>query len=125
MMIKGLGIDLVEIERIKNIVDKWGEHFLNKIFTSAEIEYCQGKSASYQHFAARFAAKEAAVKMLGKTRGVGWKDIEVKRNVSGRPYLLLKNKAKLIADQMGIDKLHITISHERKMTVAQVIGEGD
>jgi len=124
-MIKGLGIDLVDIERIENIINKWGHQFLKKVFTTKEIEYCQSKSASYQHFAVRFAAKEAVVKMLGKTEGISWQDIEVIKADNGRPGLLLLSQARIIAEKRGINNIQITLSHEKKMAVAQVIGEGD
>lgn len=124
-MIKGLGIDLVNIKRIEKIIDKWGSKFLLKVFTPAEIEYCQSKTLSDQHFAARFAAKEAAVKMLGCVEGIAWQDIEVVKNNNGRPELVFTGQAKVSAEKFGIKNIHITISHEKKMAVAQVIGEGD
>ena len=84
-MIKGTGIDLVSVKRIERTIQRWGLKFILKVFTPGEIEYCEGKEARYQHYAARFAAKEAAVKMLGKTTGIGWKDIEVSHDRDGRP----------------------------------------
>jgi len=124
-MIKGIGIDLVDIERIDNIINKWSHKFLKKVFSNKEIEYCQNKSASSQHFAARFAAKEAVIKMLGNTSRISWQDIEVIKADNGRPELLLFGQARIIAKEKGINNIHITLSHEKKMAVAQVIGEGD
>ena len=124
-MIKGLGIDLVNIKRIEKIINKWGSRFLKRGFTPAEIEYCQSKTQCYQHFAARFAAKEAAVKMLGFTTGIAWQDIEVVKKDNGQPQLIFRGQAEKIAEEIGIRNIHITISHEKKMAVVQVIGEGD
>ncbi|NLJ83956.1 MAG: holo-ACP synthase [Halanaerobiaceae bacterium] len=124
-MIKGTGIDLVSVKRIERTIQRWGLKFILKVFTPGEIEYCEGKEARYQHYAARFAAKEAAVKMLGKTTGIGWKDIEVSHDRDGRPVLLLHGRARLQAERLGIRRVHIAISHEREMAVVQVIGEGD
>ncbi|MFP4016384.1 MAG: holo-ACP synthase [Halanaerobiales bacterium] len=124
-MIKGLGVDLVEIRRIEGIIKKSGDRFLEKIFTPDEIEYCQNKGASYQHFAARFAAKEAVVKMLGDSSGISWQDIEVFNQNNGAPEIRLTGQAGITAEKYGINSIHISISHEKKMAVAMVIGEGD
>lgn len=124
-MIKGTGIDLVSVKRIERVIRRWGLKFILKVFTPAEIEYCESKEARYQHYAARFAAKEAAVKMLGKTAGIGWKDIEVSHDGDGKPVLILHGQARLLAEELGIKMVHIAISHERDMVVVQVIGEGD
>ncbi len=124
-MIKGIGIDLVDIGRIQKIINKWGKHFLEKIYTTKEIEYCLSKSPSSQHFAARFAAKEAVVKMLGNTSKISWQDIEVVKANNGSPKLLLYGYARIIAEKKGINNIHITLSHEKRMAVAQVIGEGE
>lgn len=125
IMIIGLGIDLVNIKRIERIINRWDQEFLQKVFTSAEIEYCHSKSNPYQYYAARFAAKEAAVKMLGKVEGISWQDIEVVKDENGKPELVFYGQAEVVADNLGIKSLHITISHEKEMAVAQVIGEGD
>ena len=124
-MIKGIGIDLVSIRRIERVIQRWGLKFVLKVFTLTEIEYCEARERRYQHYAARFAAKEAAVKMLGQARGIGWKDIEVRNDKNGKPGLLLHGKARLLAEEMGIKKIHLAISHEKEMAVAQLIGEGD
>lgn len=124
-MIKGIGIDLVNIKRIKKMHEKWGDAFLDKIYTSSEIAYCKTKARPYQHLAARFAIKEAAIKMLDKAEGLSWQDIEIENKASGKPELKLKRSARKAADLIGIKKVHISISHEKELAVAQVIGEGE
>lgn len=124
-MIKGLGIDLVEIARIEKILIKWGNHFLKKVFTTAEIDYCQGKEHPFPHFAARFAAKEAVFKMLStRNTGISWQDIEIKNTIEGIPQVNLRGKALEICEQKEIKNIYISISHERNYAVVQVIGEG-
>ncbi len=125
-MIKGLGIDLVRIKRIEKMIERWGDSFLEKVFTPGEIKYCNSKSRPAIHFAARFAVKEAVVKMLGgNTAGFNWHDFEVYNDTVGRPELLLSEKIEDVIKKLGIDTIHISISHEREYAVAQAIGEGD
>lgn len=125
-MIKGLGLDLVRIDRIEEMAARWGEKFLRRIFTPAEIAYCQKKASTPQHLAARFAAKEAALKMLGTgLKGLNWLEIEIKNNQDGMPRIFLNGKAHNLAQKKGITALHLTITHEEEYAVAQVIGEGE
>ncbi|MFP4662538.1 MAG: holo-ACP synthase [Halanaerobiales bacterium] len=124
-MIKGVGVDLVEISRIEGIIKKSGGRFLSKIFTADEIEYCQAKASYAQHFAVRFAAKEAVIKMLGDTRGISWQEIEVCNQENGTPQVKLTGQAGITAENYGINNIHISLSHEKKMAVAMVIGEGE
>jgi len=110
-MIIGIGIDIIEIERIKESVDKFGDHFLNKIFTDNELEYCMSKANKYQHLAARFAAKEAVSKALatGWDKDFNWKSVEIYNELSGEPYVTLTGK---MSNLLGDDKeLKITMSH--------------
>ncbi|MCG8516239.1 MAG: holo-ACP synthase [Halanaerobiales bacterium] len=124
-MIKGLGIDLVKIERFKNIIERWGNKFLERVFTPAELDYCRDSINYPERLAARFAAKEAAFKMLeGTARGVGWHDFEVNNTAKGRPQLFLRGKAARLAEEKGIVFIHLSLSHERDFAIAQVIGEG-
>lgn len=112
-MILGTGIDIIEIDRIKDSVDKFGDHFLNKIYTKTEIEYCLNKSSKYQHLAARFAAKEAVYKALttGWHEVATWQDIEITNQPNGMPIVTLKGKLKTF---LSTDKsLKISISHSR------------
>lgn len=124
-MIKGLGIDIVEVKRIKKMKRRWQERFLTKIFTEQEIDYCQSKKNSAQHLAARFAAKEALVKCLGTGfRNISLIDIEVIKDNQGKPVLKVYGRARELVEKKGIEKLHISLSHEKKYAVAEVIGEG-
>ncbi len=110
-MIFGIGIDIIEIERIKKSIEKFDKLFLNKIFTQTELDYCLSKKNKYQHFAARFAAKEAIAKALatGWSKGFRWKDIEIYNESSGMPNVKLHGN---LSDFLGLDKsLKITMSH--------------
>ncbi|KPU43403.1 holo-[acyl-carrier-protein] synthase [Oxobacter pfennigii] len=124
MSIKGTGIDIIEIERIKNAADK-NSTFLIKVFTMAEIEYFREKKLSPMNIAGNFAAKEAVLKALGTgLREMGWKDIEIMRDELGKPFVVLCNNALNIAKSRGIDTIHISISHCRDYAVAQAVAEG-
>lgn len=137
-MILGIGTDIVEIKRIKDAVEKWGGHFLKKIYTDNEILYCNKKKDPYPHLAARFAAKEAFIKALSsedrrqKTEAreqtinpgtPNFKDIEVMNHANGKPYIMIKDdllNASFKSDEVDI---HVTLSHERTHAVATVILE--
>ena len=113
------GIDIIEIARIKNVLTKHPKRFLEKIFTEYERNYCRGRSTQ---LAARFAAKEAAMKALGTgVRGVGWKEIEVQRLPSGKPYIKLHGRANESAKFIGVEKIELSISHSKELATAMVI----
>ena len=113
------GIDIIEIDRIQNVLRKHPERFLRKIFTEYEINYCRGRATQ---LAARFASKEAAMKALGTgVRGVGWREVEVQRLRSGKPYIILHGRAKKRAGSMGIKKIELSISHSKNLATAMVI----
>ena len=122
-MIVGLGTDIIEVVRIAQMIERHGEHFLHRVYTDDEILYCQRRKESYQHFAGRWAAKEAVMKTLGTgwTRGVSWQDIEVCSKKSGQPVICLHGSAGELAEQMGIDEMLITISHCRAYATATAI----
>jgi len=124
-MIIGCGIDLIELERVRNMVEKYGERFLTKVFTEAEMAYCQGKAKSWQHFAGRFAVKEAVLKSLGTgvQPGMSWKDVEVRTGNLGAPEAILTGGAEERAKELGVRRLHVTISHSDTHAVAQAIAE--
>ena len=116
-----IGVDIIEIARIERIIARWGERFLKRIYTEKEIELCQSRAAS---LAARFAAKEAAVKALGTgTNGVGWREVETLSNSNGQPVVHLHGKAQRRAEEIGLKGLSISLSHSREYAVASVIGE--
>lgn len=121
-MLKGIGLDIVDVLRIRKAAEKWERKFLQKVFTLGEINYCLEKKESYQSLAARFAAKEALVKALGiGFQGVTWQDIEVKNDNLGKPCLILNGKAKEVAEQQGIKEIFLSLSHCQEYAVAQVI----
>src|SRR5580658_5108486 len=126
-MIVGSGIDLVEIERIKNAVDRYGERFLNRVFRDDEKTYCLRKRNSAESFAARFAAKEAAAKALGTgiSHGVSWLEIEVVREPSGRPTLRFHGRAAERAARMSVARAAVSITHTKDMSMASVVLESD
>ncbi len=124
-MIFGTGIDIIEVERIKNSIEKYSDRFKNKIFTSKEIDYCHSQADPSKHFAARFTVKEAVLKCFGTgmTSGILWKDIEVERLKSGQPILNLHGKGKQLFDQLNLKYIHISITHDKKHAVAHAIAE--
>ena len=123
-MIVGIGIDIVEIERIERIIKKHARHFIERVFTKPEIDYCLEKSHPAQHFAGRFAAKEAVGKALMHWRGFSWKDIEIVNDKgSGRPQVRLHNELQRHSSSAGIKHIHITISHSKHYATAQAITE--
>ena len=122
-MIVGLGTDIVEIVRIGQMIERHGELFLQRVYTEAEIKYCQTKRGAIEHYAGRWAAKEAVMKTLGTgfTKGVGWTDIEVANMKSGQPVINLTGGAGNVAKLLGIDEILITISHCKAYATATAI----
>ena len=113
------GVDIIEIPRIKQVLDRYGQRFLNRVFTLDEIAYCRGRAPN---LAGRFAAKEAAMKALGTgVRGVSWKDIEVIRADSGAPSFRLHGRAKKLAERLQVGEMSLSISHSREYAVAFVV----
>ncbi len=120
-MVIGIGVDIIEIERVKDSVNMYGEHFLNKIYTKKELEYCLNKNDKYQHLAARFAAKEAVYKALssGWNKNIGWKNIEITNEPNGMPIVTLNGEVKnFLSPQKS---LKISISHSRDYVAAVAI----
>lgn len=124
-MILGSGIDLVEIGRIHDSVERFGKRFLDRIFTSAEQGYCLRKRRSAESLAVRFAAKEAGAKALGTgiSRGVNWLDIEVVREPGGRPSLRFHGRAAEIAARMRVANVALSLTHGSDLAVASVVLE--
>lgn len=121
-MIKGIGVDIIEVSRIGKVIEKWGSHFLTKVFTESEIEYCNAKKNPSMHFAARFAAKEAFSKALtiGWSSGFRWKDVEVKNDQSGKPILVIYGNVKA---RLGNSNVLLSLSHTDDLVSAIVIIE--
>jgi holo-[acyl-carrier protein] synthase len=125
-MIVGIGIDIVEVQRVAAAIDRFGERFLKRIFTAAEIQYCDSKPNRTERFAARFAAKEAGLKAIGTgwRRGVAWTEVEVCRQPSGRPILMFHGRAGQFADGLGVKQAFVSLSHTAEHAIAQVVLEG-
>jgi holo-[acyl-carrier protein] synthase len=126
-MILGTGIDMVEIERVARSIERYGSRFLERVYTPAEIAYCQRKRRNAaESFAARFAAKEAAAKALGTGIGFGvtWREMEVGREPAGRPVLLLHGRAAEIGRALGVRNSSLSITHTGTQSMALVILEG-
>ncbi len=124
-MIVGVGTDLMEIARIQQSIARFGERFLQRIFTSSEIRYCQRKKNAAESFAARFAAKEAGAKALGTgiSHGVTWLEVEVAREPSGKPSLKLTGRAADRARTLGVTRISLSLTHSRDTALAVVIME--
>ena len=120
-----MGVDIAEVNRIQVAIERHGEPFLRRIYTTKEREYCEGFRNKYERYAGRFAAKEAAMKALGTgwRRGVRWVDIEVAREMSGRPTIALAGEARKIADELGVKRIALSITHTAEQALAQVIFE--
>jgi len=125
-MLVGTGIDLAEIPRIRNSIARFGNRFLDRIFTPGEKAYCLRKKNAAESFAARFAAKEAAAKALGTgiSYGVNWLEIEVTREPSGRPGLAFHGRAAQIAERLGVTNAALSLTHTNLLAMASVALEG-
>jgi holo-[acyl-carrier protein] synthase len=125
-MIVGTGIDLTEVPRIAQSIQRFGDRFLHRVFTEGEIRYCESKANRVERFAARFAAKEAGMKAIGTgwSHGVRWRDIEVCRQPGGRPTIAFHGKAAEFAAKLGVAHVALSLSHTPEMAIAQVILEG-
>jgi len=121
-MVSGIGIDVVETTRLQQAIDRWGDIFLKKIFTTGEIDYARSKKNYIQHFAARFAAKEAVAKALAKGWGSGfrWKDVEIENDAAGKPSVILHGHLKTVLQKKQV---HVSISHSENVVVAFAIIE--
>jgi len=124
-MIYAVGTDLVEVSRIERIIEKWRERFIRRVYSEGEISYCSKKAYPAQHFAARFAAKEAFLKGvgLGMAGGVGFRDVEVINMAGGKPELNFHGVAREMVDSAGITESHISISHTDRYAVAFIVLE--
>ncbi len=122
-MILGIGIDIIEVQRVEKLLEKWGENFARRVFLPEEIAYCRKKSYPAQHYAARLAVKEAVMKAFGEgwTEKIGWKDIMVKRSQKGQPEIELIGKGKRLKEEKGVESILISLSHAGDYSVAQAI----
>ena len=127
MRIIGIGTDITECVRIEKMLQRHGAHFLEHVFTEREISYSSSKKRSSEHFAGRWAAKEAVLKALGTgwIGGITWKDVEVVNEIGGRPRIVLCGGAQATADQLGISEVQISISHCSSHAIAYAVAVGE
>jgi holo-[acyl-carrier protein] synthase len=118
----GLGIDMIECERIEHSLERFGQRFMQRVFTEGEITYCQSMKYPARHFAARFAAKEALSKAFGTGIGkaIGWRDIDIRKKESGEPFVVLSGSAKSHADERAIRTVLISLTHTNHHAVAVI-----
>jgi len=124
-MIFGTGLDIIEVDRIKNSIKKYSPKFEQRVFTSSEISYCKSQGDPAKHFAARFAVKEAVSKCLGKgiTGALGFQDMEITNKDTGQPVLKMIGKGKELFQKLKLKSIHISISHDRTYAIAHAIAE--
>jgi holo-[acyl-carrier protein] synthase len=124
-VIVGLGLDIAEIDRITAAITRHGAAILERLYTPTEVAYCESHKNKFERYAARFAAKEAAMKALGTgwTHGVRWRDIEVANAPGGKPTLRLQGVARQFAEKLGVKNISLTITHSGNLALAQVIFE--
>ena len=124
-MIVGTGIDIAEVPRIRQSIERFGDRFLKRIYTAGEIRYCDSKANREERYAARFAAKEATMKALGTgwNRNVGWSEIEVVRERGQAPTIALSGKAAAFAQKKQLTRFHLSLTHTAAQAIAHVIAE--
>ena len=123
MSVIGIGTDIVECLRIAQMIERHGELFLTRVYTSREIEYCSSRRAATQHYAGRWAAKEAVLKAMGTgwTKGISWRDIEIRNDAAGRPSIALGGGARDVCEKKDIGEMLISISHCRSHATAYAL----
>jgi len=119
----GIGTDITECLRIARMIERHGELFINRVYTPAEIAYCQSRRQATQHFTGRWAAKEAILKALGTgwRRGISWRDVEIRNEPGGKPVVAVRGGVKEVVEQLGIIKLLVSISHCRTHATAYAV----
>jgi holo-[acyl-carrier protein] synthase len=124
-LILGTGIDLAEVTRVREAIERYGDKFVQRIYTPLEIAYVERKANKYERYAARFAAKEAGMKAIGTgwRKGVRWHDFEVVNLPTGRPTLRLHGVAAEVASKLGVERIHLSLTHTAEQGMAFVILE--
>jgi holo-[acyl-carrier protein] synthase len=123
-VIRGIGIDIVEISRVERAAARWGEAFLGRVFTDRERMYAGTAAMSTQRLAGRFAAKEAVMKALGLGWSqMAWREIEIANDPSGKPSVQLSGRAAEVARHLGVDAWSVSIAHTRELAIAQALAE--
>jgi holo-[acyl-carrier protein] synthase len=123
MSILGIGTDIVECLRIAQMIERHGELFIHRVYTAHEIQYCQNRKQATQHYAGRWAAKEAVLKAIGTgwRRGISWRDVEVRNLAGGRPVVIMHGGVRDVAEEMGVGQMLISISHCRSHATAYAL----
>lgn len=122
MSLIGSGIDLVDVAQLKKTVSRYGDRFLQRIYTERERAYCRERRNNYEHLSGRFAAKEAVRKAFGHySSGLRWLEVEVKNDGGGKPLIKLYGDARTLAESIGVNEILVTISHSRRFAVAQAL----
>ena len=126
MNVLGIGTDVVECLRIAQMIERHGELFVTRVFTPLECEYCSSRKAATQHYAGRWAAKEAVLKAMGTgwARGIRWQDIEIRNDQGGRPRVALGGGAREVCERLGVEEMLVSISHCRTHATAFAIALG-
>src|SRR6266700_5269524 len=127
MRINGIGVDLVNIPRMRDVIDRWQDRFLQRVFTEQEIAYCRRRRDPIPHFAARFAAKEATLKALGTglRMGVNWRELEVRRERGQAPTMVLTGRSRAIALARGGSRVLLSLTHDGDYAMAQALLVGE
>ena len=122
----GIGTDIIECLRIAQMIERHGELFINRVFTPHEIQYCQSRKLATQHFAGRWAAKEAILKAIGTgwRRGISWRDVEVRNEPGGKPVVALRGGARDVIENLSIGQVLVSISHCRSHATAYALALG-
>ena len=122
-MIDAVGVDIADVKRIKNALERWGDRFISRTFSSREVQYCRRHRDEALRFAARFAAKEAFIKCMGSARGIHWNEIELLNDRSGKPHFHLSDGIKKELGKREIKKVHVSVTHAAEYAVAFVVFE--
>jgi holo-[acyl-carrier protein] synthase len=126
MKVLGIGTDIVECLRIAKMIEKHGDLFITRVYTRYEIEYCQSRAQSTQHYAGRWAAKEAILKALGTgwRKGISWRDMEIRNDAGGRPIVALRGGIRDVIETQGVSEMLVSISHCRSFATAFAMSLG-
>ena len=123
-MIRGIGMDVVTVSRFERMIARYGDRLLKRLFSEQERRYCSRYAHPAQHYAARFAAKEAMLKALGVPLGLSWQELEVVTEENRQPVVRLRGRAEQAAQERGIARMFVSLTHERDMAAAVVVAEG-
>jgi holo-[acyl-carrier protein] synthase len=126
MSILGIGTDIIEVLRIAQMIERHGDVFISRVYTEHEIQYCQSRKMATQHYAGRWAAKEAVLKAIGTgwRRGISWRDVEIRNQPGGKPTIACRGGVREVVEQLGVAEIQISISHCRTHATAYALAVG-